>query len=85
MVEVGIAARSSCLPGLRRGTDCWIWGRYNSFYVLYPLGIASEVWLMYKALEPAGRWNLLCEYFLKAAMLVYIPGSDTPLGLEWVR
>jgi len=51
------------------------WLRYNTFFVLYPLGISSECWLVYKAIEPAMSWNPVYEYILKAILLVYIPGS----------
>ena len=56
------------VPGLLR------WLRYNLFFVLYPLGIASECWLVYLAIGPAKRWNLALEYVLKTVLFVYIPG-----------
>jgi hypothetical protein len=50
--------------------------------VLYPLGIYSEVWLVYKALGPARKWNPYYEYYLKAVMLIYIPGLRTLSKVE---
>ncbi|TVY34751.1 putative very-long-chain (3R)-3-hydroxyacyl-CoA dehydratase [Lachnellula subtilissima] len=39
------------LSGYSPGFISWL--RYNMFFVLYPLGISSECWLIYKAIEPA--------------------------------
>ncbi|KAF7909612.1 uncharacterized protein EAF01_003330 [Botrytis porri] len=56
--------------------DIITWFRYNTFFVLYPLGISSECWLIYKAIEPAGEiYGSLYPLFLKAILLIYIPGS----------
>ncbi|KAK4979563.1 hypothetical protein LTR66_010442 [Elasticomyces elasticus] len=58
------------------GVPRWLlWLRYNMFFVLYPLGIASECWLVYKAIAPARTWNLAWEYVLRGILFVYIPGS----------
>ncbi|KAF2087856.1 PTPLA-domain-containing protein [Saccharata proteae CBS 121410] len=52
------------------------WLRYNTFYVLYPLGITSECTLVYKAIEPAGReWGKGWAWALWAVLAVYVPGS----------
>ena len=51
-------------------------GRYNTFYILYPLGIGSEMWLVYKSITPAGRRNQLFEYILWAILAVYFPGTN---------
>ena len=47
------------------------WLRYNMFFVLYPLGIMSEVVMMWKAGEVA---NKEVQYTLLAVMVAYIPG-----------
>lgn len=47
------------------------WLRYNTFYVLYPLGISSECWLIWKATGLAGKNYAL---LLQAILLVYVPG-----------
>ncbi|KAF2161324.1 hypothetical protein M409DRAFT_28361 [Zasmidium cellare ATCC 36951] len=51
------------------------WLRYNTFFVLYPLGISSECWLVWKAIEPARTWNLAYEWVLKLVLFVYVPGA----------
>ncbi|KAJ5368720.1 uncharacterized protein N7496_008480 [Penicillium cataractarum] len=53
----------------------WTWLRYNTFYVLYPIGITSECTLIFKALGPAGELNPLFQYFLIAVLVIYVPGS----------
>lgn len=57
------------------------WLRYNTFFVLYPLGISSECWLVYKAIQPAKRWNAAWEWVLKLVLFVYIPGMSAFLML----
>ncbi|KAI7233004.1 hypothetical protein KC330_g5591 [Hortaea werneckii] len=51
------------------------WLRYNTFFVLYPLGIASECWLVWLSIEPAKSWNAAYEWALKLILFVYVPGS----------
>lgn len=58
--------------------------RYNTFYVLYPLGICSEMWLIYIAIEPAKTWRVQYEYLLKMILVIYIPGLDS-LRSSWSR
>lgn len=54
----------------------WLtWLRYNTFFVLYPLGILSECWLIFCALQPAADFNPAYNMFLKAVLLIYVPGS----------
>jgi very-long-chain (3R)-3-hydroxyacyl-CoA dehydratase len=53
----------------------WTWLRYNTFLVLYPLGISSECWLVYKAMGPAGKWRQEATWGLGAILAVYVPGS----------
>jgi len=58
------------LAGMRV-EGAWSWLRYNSFWVLYPLGAGSEAWCCYKALGEAKGW----EWRLLVAVLVaYPPG-----------
>lgn len=52
----------------------WTWLRYNTFLVLYPLGVASECWLVWRASGPAGERNELFKYGLWAILGVYVPG-----------
>ena len=69
------------ISGAGGGVPGWLqWLRYNTFYVLYPLGISSECWLIYQAIGPAkeeGGPGGVERYdmFLKAVLLIYVPGS----------
>lgn len=59
-----------------------VWLRYNGFFVLYPIGITSELVLLYYAASgPAGpvmgEWYKVVLY---CAMLTYIPGKH-PLSV----
>ncbi|RAL04032.1 protein tyrosine phosphatase-like domain-containing protein [Aspergillus ibericus CBS 121593] len=51
----------------------WGWLRYNTFYVLYPLGISSECIMVFKALGPAGDVSPLYKWFLVAVLGIYVP------------
>ncbi|CCU81711.1 unnamed protein product [Blumeria hordei] len=51
------------------------WLRYNTFYVLYPIGISSECWLILKAISPAGQIHHILARALQICILIYIPGS----------
>lgn len=48
------------------------WLRYNTFYALYPVGIASECVLIWKASVVAERNVTL---FFWAVLGIYIPGE----------
>lgn len=65
-----------------------LWLRYSSFIIFYPIGISSEVGLIYIALpfikaseryciRMPNKWNLSIDYFYGAifAMAIYVPGS----------
>ena len=59
---------------LRGGVPAWLtWLRYNTFFVLYPVGIASECTMMWKAKEQTDeawvQWGIL------AILGLYVPGS----------
>jgi very-long-chain (3R)-3-hydroxyacyl-CoA dehydratase len=49
-------------------------GRYNTFYILYPVGISSECALAFKALGPAEEFHLLYWWFIVAVLAIYVPG-----------
>jgi very-long-chain (3R)-3-hydroxyacyl-CoA dehydratase len=53
----------------------WTWLRYNTFTILYPLGIASECWLVYSAIPLASQRNEMYGYALWAILAIYVPGS----------
>ena len=50
------------------------WLRYNTFYVLYPLGISSEMMLIWKASGPAGKQNQMWQWGLWGILGLYAPG-----------
>ncbi|WYZ35135.1 hypothetical protein EsH8_I_001411 [Colletotrichum jinshuiense] len=58
-------------------SDALVWLRYTMFYPLYPIGIASEWWLLYKAIEPAGHLSPVIPYVFYFCLSLYIPGSYT--------
>ncbi|CEP12944.1 hypothetical protein [Parasitella parasitica] len=51
-----------------------MWARYNFFLVLYPVGVFSELMMVYQALPYAKAISLLYYYGLIVVSLVYIPG-----------
>lgn len=51
------------------------WLRYNTFLVLYPLGIASECYLVYRAIGPAEKRGLHWKWALQLILGIYVPGS----------
>jgi very-long-chain (3R)-3-hydroxyacyl-CoA dehydratase len=51
------------------------WLRYNTFYVLYPLGISSECWLIWSAIEPARKMRQEFAWALQLILFIYIPGE----------
>jgi very-long-chain (3R)-3-hydroxyacyl-CoA dehydratase len=60
------------LSGYSLGIISWL--RYNMFFVLYPLGISSECWLVYKAIEPARKVRQEYAWLLQLTLFIYIPG-----------
>lgn len=54
-------------------------GRYNTFYVLYPVGISSECALAFKALSPAEEFHPLYWWFIVAVLAIYVPGMSTQI------
>lgn len=55
------------------------WLRYSAFYVLYPVGIASEIGVVYKTISQAWElgYNAHAWAYIAAATL-YIPGECLP-------
>jgi very-long-chain (3R)-3-hydroxyacyl-CoA dehydratase len=60
------------LSGYNLGIISWL--RYNMFFVLYPLGISSECWLVYKAIEPARKVRQEYAWLLQLTLFIYVPG-----------
>ncbi|KAK9455110.1 tyrosine phosphatase-like protein [Dipodascopsis uninucleata] len=60
---------------LNSAVPSWlIWLRYNTFFVLYPTGVASELLVIYASLDDAKSMSPLYSLVLKAVFLIYIPG-----------
>jgi very-long-chain (3R)-3-hydroxyacyl-CoA dehydratase len=51
-----------------------VWLRYNAFYILYPLGAGSEMFLTFLSLDDAQALSPLYALILKVILLIYIPG-----------
>lgn len=51
------------------------WLRYNTFFVLYPVGIFSECALVWLATEPAAKYGDVFKYLLYAVLAIYVPGK----------
>lgn len=52
------------------------WLRYHTFFILYPVGISSEAYLIWRAVEPAKEFNpLYSTVLLGYVVLVYPPGK----------
>lgn len=54
------------------------WLRYNTFFVLYPIGIFSECTLIWLATEPAAELGDPYKWALYTILGIYVPG-------EWIR
>lgn len=51
------------------------WLRYNTFFVLYPIGILSECTLVWFATGPAEQYSVWLKRFLYAVLAIYVPGK----------
>ncbi len=51
------------------------WLRYSTFTVLYPIGISSECWMIWSAVEPAANVHPLLPWSLYVVLASYVPGS----------
>ncbi|KAK5109288.1 hypothetical protein LTR62_007162 [Meristemomyces frigidus] len=52
------------------------WLRYNTFFVLYPLGISSECWLVWASREAGiSKFGEVWGWFVYAVLAVYVPGA----------
>lgn len=47
------------------------------FILLYPIGILSEAWLVYKVIVPSQARNPVYQYLLWFGLAIYIPGTNT--------
>ncbi|KAK7205424.1 tyrosine phosphatase-like protein [Myxozyma melibiosi] len=63
---------------LKGSVPKWLtWLRYNTFFVLYPSGVTSELLVVYASLDDAKQFSVLYYYLLIAIMISYIPGFYT--------
>lgn len=62
------------LNGAVPGVLAWL--RYNLFFVAYPLGISSEVALVYLSIPEAKARDPLLEWVGYGILAVYIPGTS---------
>lgn len=53
-----------------------VWLRYNTFFVLYPIGITSECALIYYSAGPAKELGEVLPYIAYAILAVYVPGKS---------
>lgn len=44
------------------------------FIILYPIGICSEMWLVYCVIAPSRERNVLYQYLLWFGLSIYVPG-----------
>lgn len=52
-----------------------VWLRYTTFYVLYPTGVSSEMYMIYLSLDSASKvYGLWARYALIAILYTYGPG-----------
>jgi very-long-chain (3R)-3-hydroxyacyl-CoA dehydratase len=63
--------------GISPRLPSWLtWLRYNTFFVLYPVGISSECALIWMAMTPAHKQKEgAMEMFYKLVLAIYVPGS----------
>ncbi|KAI8060431.1 tyrosine phosphatase-like protein [Gongronella butleri] len=61
------------------------WARYNFFIVLYPMGVFSELTMIYQALPYAAKIHTYYYYFLIAAAATYLPGWPILLKHMWIQ
>ncbi|KAF2156684.1 PTPLA-domain-containing protein [Myriangium duriaei CBS 260.36] len=61
--------------GLGSVPDFLLWLRYNTFFVLYPIGITSECILIFKTISAALEQNFLLGALWVVVLFVYVPGS----------
>lgn len=57
------------------------WLRYNLFFILYPMGITSEMALVYKSIPQAKKVDEKLEWVMYAILGIYFPGRIYPFFL----
>ncbi|KAI9667353.1 MAG: hypothetical protein M1821_000168 [Bathelium mastoideum] len=79
-VRYSYFACALALGSPRRVPDWLVWLRYNLFFVLYPMGIQGETWLVGRVaggVDPRreGAWARWVKWGCWGALLVYVPGA----------
>jgi len=59
------------------------WLRYNMFFILYPLGISSEMALVYLSIPEAKKRDPMLEYVMYGILAIYFPGTS-PFSLIYL-
>ncbi|KAK9468374.1 tyrosine phosphatase-like protein [Lipomyces arxii] len=66
---------------LNGGPPKWLtWLRYNTFLLLYPTGVTSELLVIYASLGDAEKFSPYYKWFLVAIFVIYVPGFRTMFG-----
>lgn len=50
------------------------------FFMLYPMGISSEMWLVYRAIQPAEKIDPMWRYVGYAVLGIYFPGTQVGIS-----
>jgi very-long-chain (3R)-3-hydroxyacyl-CoA dehydratase len=66
------------LHGMEPGGLVWL--RYSMFILLYPVGIGSEWWLMYRCIEPLRKVSAVGPLVFWFLLVLYIPGKSNKIG-----
>lgn len=53
-----------------------VWLRYSMFIPLYPVGIGSEWWLMYRCIEPLREVSAVGPLVFWFLLVLYVPGKS---------
>lgn len=53
--------------------------RYNTFFILYPMGAGSEAMCIFTSLHEAWKWDQRYYWFLVVVLVTYPPGEFSPV------
>lgn len=70
----------ACNLGFGDVPDFLLWLRYNTFFVLYPIGITSECMLVFTTVSMAWEDSPLLGGLWIAVLLIYVPGISSVLN-----
>ncbi|KAF4974283.1 hypothetical protein FZEAL_8793 [Fusarium zealandicum] len=66
--------------GTGRVSEALLWLRYNMFIILYPVGILSEAWLVYRVIGPSRARSPFYQYLLWFGLAIYVPAFYVLFG-----